>query len=161
MSAVETAEQKVSWCPSGLSDRPESIVLGVRSGDDGGIAYLADPVPATEVLGMIPEGVEPRRILRFASHCESSCANRLGSRCGLVDRIVAVPGPPQAASVPRCHLRAHCKWWEQTGVDACHRCPAVTTLTLADDELGQLVADPTTTREQLDDWIATTDRTGF
>jgi len=78
-----------------------------------------------------------------------------------VDRIVAVPGPPQAASVPRCHLRAHCKWWEQTGVDACHRCPAVTTLTLADDELGQLVADPSTTREQLDDWIATADRTGF
>jgi hypothetical protein len=155
---VESAEQAVSWCPSGMSDRPESIVLGVRSGEDGGIVYLADPVPAAEVMDLVPEGIEPRRILRFASHCESSCANRLGDACGLVDRIVAVPGPPQATVVPRCHLRAHCKWWQQVGVDACHRCPAVSTLTLADDELSNLVADPSTTREQLDAWIAEGDR---
>lgn len=149
----ESAEQ-VSWCPSGSADRPESVVLGVRSGDDGSVAYLAEPVPAAEVLGMVPEGIEPRRILRFASHCEASCANRVGTECGLITRISAVPAPPHASAVPRCHLRAQCKWWQQAGVDACHRCPAVSTLMLADDELGNLVADPATTREQLDAWIS-------
>ncbi|MBC3840114.1 hypothetical protein GXW82_07765 [Streptacidiphilus sp. 4-A2] len=152
---MESAEQKVSWCPSGLADRPESVVLGVRSGADGEVAYLADPVPAAEVLGLIPEGIEPRRVLRFASHCESSCQQRVGDRCGLVDRITTVP--VHSSAVPRCHLRAHCKWWSQVGAQACQRCPAVTTLVLADDELGGLVADPATTREQLDAWIAAGD----
>jgi hypothetical protein len=164
-NAAEVAEpanaeaEPVSWCPSGAMDRPESLVLGVRSQDDGSVAYLDEPVPASEVLGMVPEGIEPRRILRFASHCESSCANRVGTECGLINRISAVPAPPHAAAVPRCHLRPRCKWWQQTGVEACHRCPAVSTLMLADDHLGNLVADPATTQEQLDSWIASAEHT--
>lgn len=154
MDAVENAEPEVSWCPSGASNRPESLVLGVRSADDGSVAYLDEPVPAADVLGMVPEGIEPRRILRFASHCEASCGNRVGTQCGLVDRITAVPAPPHAQAVPRCHLRTRCKWWQQRGVEACHRCPAVSTLMLAEDELGNLVADPATTQEQLDEWIS-------
>ena len=150
----EPAPEPVSWCPSGSADKPESLVLGVRSGDDGSVAYLAEPVPASEVVGLVPEGIEPRRILRFASHCEASCANRVGTECGLIQRITAVPEPPHATSVPRCHLRAGCKWWQQAGVAACRRCPAVSTLMLADDELGNLVADPATTQEQLDAWIS-------
>ncbi len=169
MSAVEntvedlvqdTEREAVSWCPSGSANRPESVVLGVRSGEDGGVSYLAEPVPASEVMGLVPEGIEPRRILRFASHCESACANRVGTECGLINRIAAVPAPPHAAAVPRCHLRTQCKWWQQKGVDACHRCPAVSTLMLADDELGNLVADPATTQEQLDAWIAQADQPG-
>jgi hypothetical protein len=146
--------EAASWCPSGAADRPESVVLGVRSGDDGSVAYLDEPVPAAEVLGMVPEGIEPRRILRFASHCEAKCANRIGTRCGLIERIAAVPAPEHTAAVPRCHLRTKCKWWQQRGVEACHRCPAVSTRMLDDDELGKLVADPGTTQEQLEAWIA-------
>ena len=153
---MESGEQTVSWCPSGLPDRPESVVLGVRSGEDGSVAYLAEPLPAAEVIGLVPENIEPRRILRFASHCESDCRQRVGSECGLVNRIVALPGPPSGSAVPRCHLRTRCKWWQQIGVDACHRCPAVSSLVTTDDGLGNLVADPSTTREQLDAWIAAT-----
>ncbi len=149
-----STEQTVSWCPSGLADRPESVVLGVRSGEDGGVVYLADPVPARDVVGLVPEGVEPRRVLRFASHCESDCRQRVGTECGLVNRIVALPGPPQGSAVPRCHLRQQCMWWSQNGVAACHRCPAVSSLVTKDDDLGNLVADPSTTKEQLQAWIA-------
>ncbi|GAA4902451.1 hypothetical protein ACFPM3_28385 [Streptomyces coeruleoprunus] len=138
----------MEWCPSGAPDRPESVVLGVRSGEDGRVAYLADPLPAAEVAGMIPEGIPPTRILRFASHCVSECANRVGTACGLIDRVTALPAPA-AGAVPRCHLRAHCKWWRQSGLAACHRCPAVATATPPDDTLTALVADPATTREQL------------
>ncbi|MFF3428019.1 hypothetical protein [Streptomyces sp. NPDC002602] len=38
-------------------------------------------------------------------------------------------------------------------MDACHRCPAITTATFREDELATLVADPSTTPEQLASWI--------
>lgn len=129
-------------------------MLGVRSGPDGQVVYLDAPMPAAEALGSIPEGIAPTRVLRFASHCVAECANRVGEECGLIERIRTVPSGPVASSVPQCHLRPRCTWWHQVGVDACRRCPAVTTLNSPDDELVTLVADPATTQEQLRDWIA-------
>ncbi|MDQ2846765.1 MAG: hypothetical protein M3Y77_10545 [Actinomycetota bacterium] len=153
MSTVESGESTRSWCPSGEARAPEAVVLGVRSGADGRVTYLAEPIPASEVLGDIPEGIEPTRILRFASHCVSTCANRRGEDCALVDRVLAVP-TDEVGSVPRCHLRGQCQWWRQRGVAACHRCPAVATANHTDDELANLVADPNTTLDQLETWIA-------
>lgn len=149
-----TDDSALTWCPSGQANSPESVVLGVRSGDNGRVTYLADPVPASEVLGSIPEGIEPTRVLRFASHCVSACAHRKGNDCGLLQRVLAVPPPDDTRAVPRCHLRPQCKWWNQTGVDACYRCPAVSTSVYTHDELGTLIADPTATPEQLSAWIA-------
>ncbi|WP_328745000.1 hypothetical protein OHT57_06065 [Streptomyces sp. NBC_00285] len=151
---MSTVERPVNWCPSGDASRPESVVLGVRSGERGEVVYLADPVPAAEVLGGIPEGIAPNRVLRFASHCVSDCANRVGDACGLIERIRAVPAKAETGAVPRCHLRPHCKWWNQVGVEGCHRCPAVVTLNPHDDELNVLVADPATTLDELESWIA-------
>ncbi|MFD5885321.1 hypothetical protein ACFWHQ_04940 [Streptomyces sp. NPDC060334] len=142
-----------TWCPSGEARAPESVVLGVRSATEGRVTYLADPVPASEVLGSIPEGIEPTRVLRFASHCVSNCVNRRGADCALVERVLALPPAADSRAVPRCHLRSRCQWWQQTGVDACHRCPAVTTATFREDELATLIADPNTTPEQLAAWI--------
>ncbi|MFG2617695.1 hypothetical protein ACGFXC_08695 [Streptomyces sp. NPDC048507] len=143
-----------TWCPSGEARAPESLVLGVRSATDGQVVYLADPVPASEVLGSVPEGIEPTRVLRFASHCVSACVNRRGDDCALVERVLTLPAATaDARAVPRCHLRSRCQWWQQTGVSACHRCPAVTTATFREDELATLVADPSTTPEQLAAWI--------
>ncbi|MEV8457087.1 hypothetical protein AB0467_31100 [Streptomyces sp. NPDC052095] len=88
----------------------------------------------------------------------SDCANRVGEACGLIERIRTVPAEPGPAAVPRCHLRPHCKWWNQVGVEACHRCPALTTLEPHDNELAVLVADPATTRDQLESWIAAESR---
>ncbi|MFP1628959.1 hypothetical protein ACLB9X_28155 [Streptomyces sp. 5K101] len=149
-----TDESTPSWCPSGDAHAPESVVLGVRSGADGQVTYLADPVPAAEVLGAVPEGIAPTRVLRFASHCVSDCVNRRGGDCTLVERVLTLPPRQETRAVPRCHLRTQCQWWRQTGVDACHRCPAVSTAHHADDELSELVADPSTTPEQLRSWIA-------
>lgn len=157
MGTDQSAAAPATWCPSGDARAPESVVLGVRSGADGRVTYLADPVPASEVLGAVPEGIEPTRVLRFASHCVTGCANRRGNDCTLVERVLTLPPPVAAAdarAVPRCHLRSRCQWWQQTGVDACHRCPAVTTATFQEDELATLVADPSTTPEQLASWIA-------
>ncbi|MER7144086.1 hypothetical protein [Streptomyces xanthochromogenes] len=150
----DRGEDHISWCPSGDAHRPESLVLGVRSGEKGQVVYLDEPVPAADVLSSIPEGIAPNRVLRFASHCTSACANRVGDDCSLIQRIQTLPSPQETGAVPRCHLRPRCKWWNQTGVDACHRCPALATLNSADDRLAALVADPATTIEQLEHWIA-------
>ncbi|MEU5796318.1 hypothetical protein ABZ800_22775 [Streptomyces sp. NPDC047813] len=150
---MDEDESPTSWCPSGDAHAPEAVVLGVRSGQDGRVVYLADPVPAQQVLGDVPEGITPGRIMRFASHCVTGCVNRRGDDCTLIERVLATPRVAGTA-VPRCHLRARCQWWTQSGVDACRRCPAVSTRHHADDELSELIADPTTTREQLDAWIA-------
>ncbi|WP_282692595.1 hypothetical protein [Streptomyces sp. CC208A] len=147
-------ESVQTWCPSGEAHTPESVVLGVRSGADGSVVYLADPVPAAEVLGSVPADIEPRRVLRFASHCVSDCLHRRGTDCTLVERVLTRPVARETGSVPRCHLRTQCQWWTQIGVDACLRCPAVATRHHADDALAELVADPATTKEQLDAWIA-------
>lgn len=146
-----------TWCPSGTPNAPEAVVLGVRSGADGRVTYLAEPVPVAEVLGEIPEGIEPSRVLRFAAHCRSSCPNRRGADCSLVERIVTAALPVDSPVVPPCHLRPQCQWWHQKGVVACQQCPSVSTLFAVDDERMTIVADPSTTLEQLQAWIAEAD----
>jgi len=116
-----------AWCPSGAAYAPESVVLGVRSRVDGPVDYLADPVPAASVLDLVPQDIEPRRVLRFASYCVTECLNRRGDDCTLIERVVATYPEEGAEGVPRCHLRADCKWWGQAGIAACRRCPAVAT----------------------------------
>jgi hypothetical protein len=154
VSVVDSAP--THWCPSGDPDQPESVVLGVRSGASGEVVYLAEPVPAREVLGSIPEGIPATRVLRFASHCVSGCANRVGDACGLIERIQVARPADEAdlSSVPRCHLRPHCTWWDQAGIGACRRCPAVTTLNSYEDRAMVLAADPATTLDQLESWVA-------
>jgi hypothetical protein len=105
------------------------------------------------VLGSIPEGIPPTRVLRFANHCLSECPNRIGESCGLIERF-QVAKPPAAENAPRCHLRPRCKWWQQVGLEACRRCPAITTMNSPDDQVMALVADPATTLDQLEHWMA-------
>lgn len=130
------AEAGPLWCPSGSAYAPESVVLAVRAGLDGPPAYLPAPRPAAEALAGLEPGVEPRRLLRLASHCVPHCLNRAGGTCTLAVRLTATPLPPTplpSAPVPDCHLRPSCKWWTQSGPSACHACPQVATRRPAPD----------------------------
>ena len=141
-------EDGVTWCPSGSPDAPESVVLGVHA-EPGRLAYLAAPLPSRDALGLIPEDISPTRVLRFASHCVAECRNRSGNDCTLVERVASLPADAESPGLPRCHLRPHCQWWQQSGPAACRRCPQVVTTVLADDGLGNLVADPQATPAQV------------
>lgn len=154
VNMADGQDREPTWCPSGKARAPESVVLGVRSKENGQVTYLASPVPAADIVPAIPPDIDPRRILRFASHCESGCANRSGNSCTLINRLMKLPPEAASKSVPRCHLRPHCQWWTQHGVSACHRCPAVVTSVPASDTARTFVADPTTTMAQLELWIA-------
>lgn len=155
---ADDQDREPTWCPSGKARAPESVVLGVRSKESGQVTYLATPVPAADIVAAIPEDIEPRRILRFASYCESGCPNRSGNDCTLVNRLMKLPAEATEKSVPRCHLRPKCQWWTQHGVDACHRCPAVVTSVPTSDTARMFVADPNTTLAQLDSWIASSQK---
>lgn len=117
------ADREQLWCPSGSAYAPESLVLAVRDGLDGPPAYLRAPRPAAEALAGLPPDVEPRRLLRLASHCVPHCLNRAGEACTLAARLAASASPP--APLPPCHLRPRCTWWTQSGPPACHACPQV------------------------------------
>lgn len=106
----------------------ESVVLAVRDGLDGPPAYLPAPRPAADAIAGLPDGAEPRRLLRLASHCVPHCRNRAGDTCTLATRLTKPPRPaPPAAALPPCHLRPSCKWWTQSGPAACGACPDVST----------------------------------
>jgi hypothetical protein len=141
-------EESVTWCPSGSAHKPESVVLGVRAEPDR-LTYLAAPLPARDALGMVPDDISPTRVLRFASHCVAECANRRGNDCTLVERVATLPADAESPGLPRCHLRPHCQWWQQSGPEACRRCPHVVTTVLAEDGLMNLVSDPLATPAQV------------
>jgi hypothetical protein len=132
------------WCPSGAPGEPEAVVLGVRSEPGGAVAYLETPVPAAVAVELVPAGIDPTRVLRFASHCVSACAHWQRGACSLVDKIVVAEPATEAAGVPRCHLRPRCRWWRQQGPAACQRCPLVQTFVAADEAGRQRVSDPAT-----------------
>jgi hypothetical protein len=58
-----------------------------------------------------------------------------GSRCGVIDRALAAGVAPAAAgedagaraSLPQRAIRSTCRWFAQSGADACSICPLIAT----------------------------------
>ena len=95
-------------------------VFGVRhpgagADDAAQTAYLDRPVEATpDVLAMAGE-VAPTEVFRLAATCEEAqCVHFDGADCRLATRIVALL-PPVVGVVPRCAIRADCRWHRQEG----------------------------------------------
>jgi hypothetical protein len=59
---------------------------------------------------------------------ESACSQWTGSRCGVIDRVIDLVGAEtDQADLPDCSIRPECRWWKQSGPDACAVCPEVVT----------------------------------
>jgi hypothetical protein len=104
-------------------------VFGVRrAGPDGArTAYLDRPVEATAEVLALAGPVVPTQVLRLAATCEESrCSHFDGTDCRLASQIVQLL-PPVVAVLPRCAIRADCRWFAQEGRAACLRCPQVVT----------------------------------
>ena len=104
------------------------MCFGVRGGDvaDPRIQYLDSTVPVDEHLLELAGPVDPLEVFRFAAPCAGSgCQHFDGTDCKLVDAVVQLPAVVRHA--PRCAIRRECRWWAQTGLDACLRCPMVVT----------------------------------
>ena len=140
------------YCPSAEPGEPGAVVLGLVAGPARPVTYLDAPVPVTaELLGGLGD-VPPGRVLRIAAPCmQGECRHwGEGSGCGLVTKIArALPEVAADGPLPRCHLRARCRWCEQEKAAACRRCPLVLTST-DETELSRRVADPGVTADEFD-----------
>lgn len=115
-------------CPSAQPDMAAAQVLGIvqGTGDAPRLAYMREPLPASEVAGMTQE-VSPTRIFRFAAPCEQQrCKHFDGADCQLVKRVVEKM-ESVTERAPPCLIRQTCRWFAQEGKAACMRCPSVVT----------------------------------
>jgi hypothetical protein len=117
---------------------------------DGTVGFITPPLQIDEdFVQRAKQGRDPEKRFRFSGTCvESGCKQWTGSRCGVIDRVLAagVTPPPVVASagtrasLPQCAIRSTCRWFAQSGAAACRVCPLIVTETSA-------VADPSTDAE--------------
>jgi len=142
MSKKTTSEQQ-SLCPSAQPDMTNSVLFGVKGGDDEPlISYLNKPKPVTQELLDLVHPVEPTEIFRFAAPCATrGCQHFDGTDCQLAKRTVE--NLPEAVDIlPPCSIRSTCRWWSQEGKAACLRCPKVVTHVIAPSDIIVKVARP-------------------
>ena len=114
-------------CPSARAE-PGNIVYGRVNG--GRLERLGTPLEVTQAFvdSVSANGPAEQRF-RFAGTChESGCAQWTGHGCGVIERVLLETTRAEAeAALPRCFLRAHCRWFAQRGAAACSACTLVIT----------------------------------
>ena len=118
-------------CPS-APGTPGALLIGVVE-ENGRVANLGTPLPVDAgFLGVVAANGPAERKFRFSSRCiEGHCSQWDGHGCGLINRVVGNVAAANAleipAALPRCAIRASCRWWRQRGAAACAVCPLVIT----------------------------------
>lgn len=119
-------------CPSGRC-RPGAVLLGIV-GPDGTVGYLSERVTVDEAfVRRAGQGRAPEARFRFAEPCVTDrCANwREGAEdtagCGVVEQVVHSPHAREEGRqpLPKCSIRARCRWFAQRRARACATCPLV------------------------------------
>ena len=114
-------------CPSGPC-REGALLLGVMT-PDGRLGYIqpatrvdADFVARARALG------RPESRFRFSVPCvEGECPQWNGEGCAVVETVLEETASLDLdeSSLPRCGIRATCRWYSQRGRSACAVCPLV------------------------------------
>ena len=118
-------------CPSAPC-APGNSLLGVV-GEDGRVHNLRTALTIDEgFVAAAQEAGRPEARMRFAGTCVTSgCKQWTGSRCGVIDRVLghieAELDTLRQADLPPCTIRGTCRWFGQSGADACAACPIVVT----------------------------------
>src|SRR5450631_3911358 len=114
-------------CPSAKCTEGADL-LGVVQ-EDGTVAYFAQRIPVElDFVRVAFEGRSPEKRFRFSNQCEEAkCKQWTGARCGVVDAVIRLLPYKPAESLPKCSIRASCRWFSQAGVSACSVCPRVVT----------------------------------
>lgn len=139
-----TRDSEPLLCPSAQPDQADAVLFGVVGGTAPSprVAYLRRPLPVLPELLALAEPVAPTEVFRFAAPCaEDACQHFADHQCSLAAKIVRlVEGTDYG--VPACRIRPRCRWWNQEGPAACHRCPAVVTQAYAPSAAVRAAADP-------------------
>jgi hypothetical protein len=122
-------------CPSARC-QPGAQVLGVVQ-PDGTVEYLRHAIPVdAQFVQIASRGRSPEQRFRFSDTCaEGACGQWNGERCTVIDNVLAhLPGTTERVSIPRCGIRATCRWYRQNGAEACASCSLVVTEVSHHDE---------------------------
>src|SRR6478736_517737 len=120
-------------CPSASSDWEDAQLLGVVGGtaENPAVEYVS-PRAVTPQLLALADPVLPEEVFRFAAPCRgAACSQFENGRCGVVASAVSHLDAGTDQKLPRCSIRARCRWWHDAGVAACMRCSTVVTADLA------------------------------
>jgi hypothetical protein len=116
-------------CPSSRCKEGAQLI-GVRQ-DDGSVAILPQPLPVDrdfiENAKRIDEAPEQR--FRFANKCvEGGCVQWTGKSCRIAEEIVLhLDEISPAKNLRPCFIRPQCRWFMQSGANACQMCKYVIT----------------------------------
>ena len=128
MSASSDADRPERTCPSS-SCEPGAKLIGVVNAD-GTVGFVSPPLEIdVDFVEQAKRGRTPGKRFRFAGPCvEGRCAQWTGSRCGVIDTVLTTPDRPKAPErLPHCGIRSTCRWFAQSGAEACAVCPLIVT----------------------------------
>ena len=114
-------------CPSARAEPGNRLYGRVEGGE---VQRLGTPLPVTpEFIEAISAHGPPERRFRFTGTCQQGrCAQWTGHGCGVIERVLDEMRLPDApAPLPRCAIRADCRWYAQRGGTACAACTFVVT----------------------------------
>ncbi len=121
-------EPRSVLCPSSRA-KPGAKLLGVRQ-DDGTVAILPQVLQIDlSFLANTPQDIKAERQFRFTNACvEGGCVQWTGSRCGIADQALEHSSHvPAADGLIACSIRQQCRWFLQSGAEACTICPYILT----------------------------------
>ena len=117
-------------CPSAPAT-PGAVMIGIV-GDDGMVHPLARPLPVDmDFVESASRHGPPEARFRFSNSCvEGACQQWTGRSCGIVAKVLdhldrQVEIAP--TDIPRCSIRATCRWHADRGFAACRACLYVVT----------------------------------
>ena len=117
-------------CPSGRAVAG-ALLIGIV-GQDGtvGINPQAFKIDDAFLREAEPHG-NPERRFRFANRCvQGACGQWSNQRCGVIDEAVVLGRNSQRVVPLDCPIRPACRWYRQSGDEACRVCPLIVTNSL-------------------------------
>jgi hypothetical protein len=119
------------YCPSAPAV-DGALLIGVVAAD-GRVVNIGTPltIDAAFIETAVVHGA-PEQRFRFSSPCvKGQCCHWNGNECGLIGGLLTSASEAgeklESPTLPRCAIRARCRWWRQQGRGACAVCRLVVT----------------------------------
>lgn len=125
----DTSEEKALLCPSAPPHPTDSVLIGVVSGtaDKPRVIPTEHATSVTQEIIQLAGPVSPSEVFRFASTCRTSdCIHFKNEACQIAARSVTLLDEV-VVRLPKCPIRAQCRWFHQEGAAMCRRCPQIVT----------------------------------
>lgn len=122
-SGMVSASCPIAQCQAGAK------LLGIKRPDGRVMLMPGASIIDDAFVKQAEEIGKPEERMRFASPCvKGDCQHWEDDRCsaidGMMERLGAASPRPNEVLAP-CPIRDRCRWFDQSGSDACHVCETV------------------------------------